>query len=317
MEGSSATAPIFTDEATVDMVVDDANGLAPVADLGAEDMTVDAAEGDTGEEYTDDASVLDDGAPDSADAADAADAADVGTDADGAVAGGAPPKTSKRYFNVIAVMGAPMPSENARYAGSSPSVAAKKAARKVWDKSGKKAFTLIMRKVCQQVAGRTLYKYDMKMTKLADPIGFFSAVVPKFKTTAGKTLVNESKRVKIVRSSPAPVFGYVNAAGEIVEGSKDESGQGTLHRSPKNNTLTFNIGTDPMPKKVGTLTVDRTDWQAEFKRQDPSESERTKYDVAGAHKKSAADAATRSKLRLREKTRAAKAKTSAAKPKKA
>lgn len=312
MEGSSATAPIFTDEATVDMVVEDANGLAPVANPGAEDMTVDAAEGDTGEEYADNE------AADSADA-DATDATDAAEDADvsaGAV-GGAPSKTSKRYFNVISVMGAPMPSENARYAGSSPSVAAKKAARKVWDKSGKKAFTLIMRKVCQQVAGRTLYKYDMKMTKLADPIGFFSAVVPKFKTTAGTTLVNESKRVKIVRSSPAPVFGYVNAAGEIVEGSKDESGQGTLHRSPKNNTLTFNIGTGPMPKKVGTLTVDRTDWQAEFKRQDPSESERTKYDVAGAHKKSAADAATRSKLRLREKTRAAKAKTSTAKPKKA
>lgn len=307
------TAPIFTDDATLDVIVDDANGLAPATEPAYPGDDADA-DGDVVEddvlEEVDAAEEYVDGAEDAAPA--------MGEDGEAPVAGGAP-KTSKRYYNVIAVMGAPMPSENARYAGSSPSVAAKKAARKVWDKSGKKSFTLIMRKVCQQVAGRTLYKYDMKITKLADPIGFFSAVVPKFKTTSGVVKQNESKRVKIVRSSPAPVFGYVDESGKIVEGSRDDSGQGTLHRSPKNNTLTFNIGSKPMPKKVGTLTVDRTDWQAEFKRQDPSDSERSKHDVAGAHKKSVAEAATRSKLRLREKSRAAKAKakTAATKSKKA
>jgi len=254
-----------------------------------------ASEMDTGRVFEGDETIdriLDDSEALAGDAEDLGDLEEAGYEpedgeTDVAAVGGAAAKSSKRFYNIVSVIGAPMPSENARYGGSSPSVAAKKAARKIWDKSGKKAFTVIMRKVSQQVAGRTLYKYEMKIVKLADPVGFISVTVPSFKDTSGKKHTNVNKRVKIVSSSKDPVFGYIDASGTVIEGSKDESGFGTLHRSPKNNTLTFNIGGKPMPKKIGTITVSRTDWHPEFKRLTPTDSEREKFDVAGAQKEKA------------------------------
>jgi hypothetical protein len=100
----------------------------------------------------------------------------------------------------------------------------------------------------------------------------------------------------------------VDDQGQVIMADNDASGQGTLHRSPSNNTLTFNIGDRPMPNKVGTFSVDRTDWQAEFDRKQPSDAELAKYDIAGAHKKSVKEAAARAKVKLREKETAAKAK---------
>jgi hypothetical protein len=307
---TDATAPIFSEESVVDQILQDADTLSPASGPVPDADLVDVVENNDTDDV--DKEPVGDEDADLEDAGAHVDGDEERDDATGDASGGAPTKTTKRYFNVITVIGAPKPSENARYAGSSPSVAAKKAALKVWDKSGSKKFTLIMRKVSQQVAGRTLYKYEMTMVKLKDPIGFFNALVPKFTTTTGQIKTNESKRVKIVRFSKDPVFGYVDDQGQVVVAGEDASGQGTLHRSPSNNTLTFNIGDRPMPKQIGTLSVNRTDWQAEFDRKQASDDELNKYDIAGAHKKSVKEADARAKFKVREKETAAKAKARAA-----
>ena len=283
MAMSEVTVPIFSDESQVESILADANALDPESETpdGLDDV---APLEDDFEEYVDEEPVEISG---------------------GASRGTVSKPTPKRFFNVVDVIGAPMPSENARYSGSSPSVAAKKAARKVWDKSGKKKFTLIMRKVSQQLAGRTLYKYEMTMKKLEDPIGFFTAVVPNFKPTSGPVQKDASKRVKIVRTSKEPIFGYIDDTGQVVEADKNVPGKMMLHRAAINNTLVLNIGAGPMPKTVGTLSVDRTDWHAEFERKQPTPPESEKYDVAGAHKQSSKDKAARTKAKLREKKRSA------------
>lgn len=198
---SAASAPIFENDSAVEAVLADAEELSPVnsegADEGADEGTDEGAETIGG-------------------------GGKGGKSGKGASKGAS--KAGKQYFNVVHVIGAPMPSDNAKYAGSSPSVAAKKAARKVWDKSQQTRFTLIMRKASQQVAGRTLYKYEMTMTKLADPIAFFTVKVPGFSHTSGAAQKSDSKRVKIVRSSAHPIFGHIDDDGKVIGGDDVPSG---------------------------------------------------------------------------------------------
>jgi hypothetical protein len=293
MEGNSSVSPIFSDEAAVDQIIADADVLDPVDAPNDEVHEVHGAEelGETSSELQD---------------------IPGEEEQDQIASGGTARKPSvKAYYNIIAVQGAAMPSENARFSGSSPSGAAKKVAKKVWNKTGKKSFSVLMRKVSQQVAGRTLYKYEMSMVKMADPVAFINVPVAKFKRTNGKVEHDVIKHVKVVRMSSDPVYGYIDGSGSVVQGTSDESGQGTLHRAPDNDGLAFNIGTKaPYPSKIGTLKVNRTDWEPKFKRVDPTEAEVIQHDVAGAHKKSAKDAEVRNKEKLREKNRKAKSKSS-------
>lgn len=273
------TAPIFSKDAEVDGVIEDAvlvSGEAP--DVQVPDSTVDVVD--------DDLDVDEDGELEAE---------------DGDMAGGKKARSTKQYYNVVQVIGAELPSENAKYAGSSPSVAAKKAARRVFAKSGEKKFVLVMRKVSQQVAGRTLYKYQMEIEKLKNPVAFFNARFPDFKPAAGSKPPDDKKRVKIVRSTPYPIFGYVNAEGDVVKSTKDASGLGSLHRNPQNNTIVYNIGDRAIPKTVGGLKVNRTDTEPTFKRLTPTQEELDKWDVAGAHKQSLRDARQKAKTKKSKK----------------
>lgn len=276
VESTEEVAPVFENEEVIEEVLDDAETLHPTdVDMNYADEQVLNIHGDDQE------------------------------------GGKARAASKKQYFNVIKVENAPMPSENAKYAGSSPSVAAKKAARRIFDKAGTKKFTVFLRKVSQEVVGRTLYKYNMTMLKLPEPTGFFNAVIPKFKPWNGKLQENVEKHIKIVTSSDDPVFGYVASTGEVVLGESDASGQGSLHRNPANNTLTFNIGSAPMPKQIGTHNVTRTDWIPTFERAplEPSESE--EMDIAGLRKKALKEAEMKKLAKQKEKAKAQKSKSKA------
>lgn len=293
------TATIFSSDADVNRILDDAEVLRPAID-GIDDGDPAENEHSDGDTARDD----DSSGPHSSE--------NTRHHGDLEVTGGARLKEGKQFYNIVAVIGGPMPSESAKFAGSCPSVAAKKAARKIWDKTRVRKVTLIMRRVSQLVAGRTLYKYETEMVKMKEPVGFFSALVPKFKTTKGVNQTDQKKRIKIVRSSNAPVFGYVDSDGNVITASKDASGEGTLHRSPENNTLVYNIGSRKMPSKVGSLPVDITEWHATGKRLTPSDAELKKYDVAGVHKASVKAAEAAAKAKRREKERALREKARAA-----
>ena len=246
-----------------------------------------------------------------------ADEADVLDDVNEAeeLEGGAPKKAaaknaskSRNYFNIVDVHGAELPSENARFGGNTPSVAASKAARRIWKRTGKKSFTIIMRKVAKVTTGRDMYKYDVTVQKRDNPIAFFTAKAANIKNTDGAIKQNVVKRVHVAPTSEHPVYGYVGEAGELLEGQEDLTGYGLLHRPKGTNTLILATGKNAMPQKVGPIPVNVDDHQITVKRSTPSDSERNTYDVAGAAKQSAKEAEKAAKTKKKEKEREQKQK---------
>lgn len=236
---------------------------------------------------------------------------DLEMDEDEAVSGGGgrsagDSKKGRQYFNVVAVNGAPLPSDSAKFSGNSPKMAATKAARRIWKKSGATEFDVLMRKVSQTANKRTLYKYKADVSELSEPGAFFTANAPKFESKTGETVSDKKKRVKIVRSSDDPVYGQVGGDGSIVQGGAGSS-EGTLHRARNTDTLTLSIGPDaPLPDKVAGLRVLRNDHLVATQRVNPTEEEMEKLDVAGAAKRHAKEAERAAKLKRKEKAATAK-----------
>lgn len=254
MSSNGATAPVFTDANKIDAILDKADELFPNVDDGVSDN---------------------------------------GSAGGGSVTGGgrasrksqAKP-TSKQYYNIVDVNPGSLPSKASKYTGATPSAAAKRAARKIFDQSGDKKFTIVMRKVAKTVAGRTLYVYKMRMVELKDPVAFFTAVARRFENADGHVVKDVAKRIKVVRASADPVYGYLTPEGEAVEADDDESGLGTLHRNPDNNTLVLNIGERrKIPERLGDVRVSITRFDVAFERATPTQDELDRYDVAGKHKR--------------------------------
>ena len=239
---------------------------------------------------------------------------------DNATVGGgkASAKKSKPYYNIIAVKGdAELPSENAKFSGNSPSIAAAKAARRIWsqkirgglsgsEEDGK--FSILMRRVSKVASGRDLYKYDVNASKRAEPNAFFTAPAPGFKMADGSDPKSLNKRVRIEKQSSEPVYGYVSGGGEITPGGNDESGLGTVHRTSGINTLTLALPDNDLPKTIAGHKVVRSDHDIKVTRVQPTPEERSELDVANAAKQSAKDAQRVAKDREREKQAKAKAK---------
>jgi len=234
---------------------------------------------------------------------------DAGDDKGDSHAGGASAARTKPFFNIIEVVGASVPSDNAKFSGNTPSVAARKAARRIWKRSGKRSFEIIMRRVSKTTAGRVLYKYRAQVAGRDEPIAFFAATAKAFDNVDGSTSKNAVKRIHIVRNPDAPIYGCVDSEGMIVECGKDEAseGLGVIHRIKGTNTLVLGISDEAsFPKKVGKHTVVRDDHTISVTKSTISESETSEYDVAGAAKAAAKLAAKQ--LKQKEKDKKAKAK---------
>jgi hypothetical protein len=302
-----ATGPIFSETAT-ETLLQDSEKLAPAQeDVEADQEADQEAPGDTDSAPHD---ALEDTAPD--DVGDGAGPSDGGDDivGGGEASANAPSASAasngKRYYNIIAVIGASMPSNAACYAGSSPKVAVRKAGRRIWKKTQVTNFTIIMRRVSQVVVGRELYKYDVSVIKQAEPNAFFTATAPTFVTASGAEQTDVDKQVRIVRKSSDPVLGYISDDGKILEGVAD--GRQPVHRVPGTNTLNLVIGSDPYPTEVGGRKVIRSDHTIEAKRVKAEEEEVQQYDVAGSAKQAAKDSQRAAKEKIKEKAAKAKAK---------
>ena len=220
-----------------------------------------------------------------------------------------PASRTKPFFNIIEVVGAEVPSDNAKFSGNTPSVAARKAARRIWKRSNKEQFEIIMRKVAKVTSGRVLYKYKAQVSERDEPIAFFAANAKTFANADGSMSENVIKRIHIAKNPTSAVYGCIDCDGTAVACTKREAekGQGVLHRAKGTNTLVFSISdNESMPKKVGPHNVVRDDHIISVKKSTISESEVADYDVAGAAKHATKMAAK--ELRVKEKEKKVKAK---------
>ena len=219
---------------------------------------------------------------------------------------------SKPFFNIIEVIGAEVPSENAKFSGNTPSVAARKAARRIWKRSNKDQFEIIMRKVAKMTSGRILYKYHAQVSGREEPIAFFAAKAASFCNADGTTSKNVVKRIHIAKTPSSPVYGCIDSDGNVMECTKKEAeqGQGVLHRTKGTNTLVLSVMDNiNIPKKVGPHNVVRDDHIINVKKSAITESEASDYDVAGAAKTATKVAAK--EMREKEKEKKTKAKKQA------
>lgn len=219
---------------------------------------------------------------------------------------------AKPFFNIIEVLGAEVPSDNAKFSGNTPSVAARKAARRIWKRSNKEEFDIIMRKVSKMTIGRVLYKYRAQVAGRKEPIAFFAAKAASFNNIDGTVSEKVTKRIHITRNPTSPVYGCIDATGGVVECAKKhfDGSHGTLHRTKGTNTLVLAISDDvDIPKTVGPHNVVRDDHIINVQKIAITESEALAYDVAGAAKNATKIAAK--ELREKEKEKKAKAKKSA------
>ena len=220
-----------------------------------------------------------------------------------------PASRAKPFFNIIEVVGAEVPSDNAKFSGNTPSVAARKAARRIWKRSNKEEFEIIMRKVAKVTTGRVLYKYKAQVFERDEPIAFFAANARTFVNSDGTTSENVTKRIHIAKNPTSVVYGYIDSDGMAVASPKKEAdqGHGILHRAKGTNTLVLSISdNETMPKKVGPHNVVRDDHIISVKKSAITESEATDYDVARAAKNATKVAAK--EMREKEKEKKAKAK---------
>lgn len=217
-------------------------------------------------------------------------------------------KRGKSFFNIIAVQGAELPSESAKYAGNSPSIAATKAARRIWKRSQTTTFAILMRKASQAAKGRVLYKYDAIVSERTEPSAFFTIKVPHFVNADGTASEDVSKRIRIVRRSDNPIYGFIDKGTGNVHASPTAivSDAFTLQRKEGTNTLTLALGDEDIPTKIGPASVIRSDYEIKVKRAKLSEDETEQYDVAGAAKERAKEIERAAKAKSRE--HAAKAK---------
>jgi hypothetical protein len=174
----------------------------------------------------------------------------------GAVGGA---KASKRRtYSVMKVMNGPMPSENAKYVGSTPSAAVNKAARRVFKKSGTKDFTVLMRRVSPKHIERELYQYDVRIVPAKKVEGFVTIAVDTFTNVDAAPQSEVGKKVRIVQSSNHPVWGYLQE-GRGIEAGTPSQGDFPLVRGEGTNTLTLVIPGD-MPDVVQGVRVNKTEW---------------------------------------------------------
>lgn len=276
-----STAPIFTSPETVNQIVQDAETITDTP------VTSDLVNG--GESISEDATIKRDGEV-----------------VDSALSGGDSKvkKSSKKYYNVVAVIGGEKPSDHARFSGSSPGVAASKAGRRIFKKSGNTSFDVILRRVAPVVAKREMFKYHVDVSKSANPTSFFTASTRGFTNTSGVN-VDGPKRIRIVRDSTHPVHGDMDTDGVITTG-----GSGHVHRAPGTNTLTYSVaGGDAIPTTVQGVSVITSEHDVRVKKVTPSSDEVDTYDVAFASKQAAK--AAEAKIKARQKDQAAKAKAKA------
>lgn len=219
---------------------------------------------------------------------------------------------AKPFFNIIEVLGAAVPSDNAKFSGNTPSVAARKAARRIWKRSNKEEFDIIMRKVSKVTSGRVLYKYHAQVVGRKEPIAFFAAKAATFENIDGTISKIATKRIHIARNPSSPMYGCIDADGGVIACTKAELGEnrGTLHRTKGTNTLVLAIadGVD-IPTKIGPHNVVRDDHIINVQKAVITDSESLAHDVAGAAK--AATKAAAKELREKEKEKKAKAKQDA------
>ena len=220
----------------------------------------------------------------------------------------------KPSYNIIAVVGGSLPSESAKFLGNTPSVAARKAARRIWKKGGSTDFSVIMRKKSKVTVGRTLYKYRAEVRERTEPIAFFAGKASKFKNADGTVSRDVTKRIHITANPDLPFYGHVTCDGDLVEGERGDDGDDdatTLYRPSGTNTLVLGICKDQdIPKKVAKYNVIRDDHVIAITKENISDEEAAKYDVAGAAKQASVDAAQAQKEK--EKARRAKERADAA-----
>ena len=202
---------------------------------------------------------------------------------DGEQAGGSKATTAKPFFNIIEVVGGSLPSENAKFSGNTPSVAARKAARRIWKRSNKTTFDIFMRKVCKLTCGRVLYKYHAEVEERDEPVAFFAAKAASFRNSDGTRSKDTIKRIHLSRECGLPVYGRVDEDGSIVECSRADAkqGRGILHRAKNTNTLVMGLACDEsIPKKVGPYNIIRDDHIINVRRCVITDDEAEKFDIA-------------------------------------
>jgi hypothetical protein len=235
------------------------------------------------------------------------------------ISGGGSADAKKRSYSVVKVIGGAMPSKNAKYCGSTPSAALAKAARRIHKQGKSKTrFSVLMRRVSPKHSDRELYQYDVTMIKRAEPTGFLTVAAPGFKKwdkVQQRYVVDKEskdKRVRVVRSSTAPLYGYINDKGEAVEG--DAKGKPfSLTRPAQNNTL-YLVIKGKIPPVVQGINVIITEWDVSSKRADTiAPADIAAFDTAGAAKEREAalvakKKALAAKKKAQERARAAEAK---------
>jgi hypothetical protein len=184
----------------------------------------------------------------------------------------------RRMYNVIKVKGAPLPSENAKYVGSTPSAAVSKAARRIFKKSNVREFTVLMRRVSPRHIERELHQYDIKMVKAKKPEGFITITADTFTPVTGATQRDVDKKVRIVQSSDNPVWGYLQEGGRGVKGAP--ANKFPLVRGKGTNTLTL-VVPGAIPDKVQGVNVNKTEWDVRSTRSESiSTADKKEYDTA-------------------------------------
>jgi hypothetical protein len=143
-------------------------------------------------------------------------------------------------YNVIKVRGAPLPSENAKYVGSTPArPSARLPAASL--KSNVREFTVLMRRVCAETRRARLHQYDIKMVK-AKP-GLHHHHCRHVHAVTGATQRDVDKKVRIVQSSDNPVWGYLREGGRV--SVRAPANKFRLVRGKGTNTLTLVPGAIP------------------------------------------------------------------------